>query len=88
MLSTSNSLFLKITSKELLSSVHVRESATVAPKYYYLLKKDLESILHDNGFELTSYYNMDALWHRDKNSAPGGTDFETLDWYGALFKKL
>jgi len=70
------------------NGVHVRESATMAPKYYPLLKKDLESILHDNGFELTSYYNMDALWHRDKNSAPGDTDFETLDWYGALFKKL
>ena len=68
------------------NGVHVRESATVALKYYPLLKKDLESILHDNGFELTSYYNMDALRH--KNSAPGDTDFETLNWYGALFKKL
>ncbi|MBT3363885.1 MAG: class I SAM-dependent methyltransferase [Chloroflexi bacterium] len=70
------------------NGVHVGEYALVGPKYYPLLKKDLESILHDNGFELTSYYNMDTLWYRDKNSASGDTDFETMDWYGALFKKL
>jgi glycine/sarcosine N-methyltransferase len=76
------------------NGVHVGEYALVAPKYYPLLKNDLESILHDNGFKLTSYYDMDALWnlndswHRDKSSTPGDTDFETLDWYGALFKKL
>ena len=76
------------------NGVHVGEYATVAPKYYPLLKRDLETILRDNGFELTSYYNMDALWilnnhwQRDKSSEPNDTDFKTLDWYGALFKKL
>lgn len=76
------------------NGVHVGEYATVAPKYYPLLKNDLESVLNENGFELTSYFNMDALWnlndhrHRDKSSPPSDTDFETLDWYGALFKKL
>ena len=76
------------------NGVHVGEYALVAPKYYPLLIKNLETILHDNGFELTSYYSMDDLWnlnaswHRDKSSNPGDTDFETLDWYGALFKKL
>ncbi len=79
--------FIFVTSTDE-NGVHVRESATVAPRYYPLLKKDVESILRDNGFEFVSYHNMDALWHTNRNSASGDTDFETLDWYGALFMKL
>jgi hypothetical protein len=79
--------FLFVTSVDE-NGVHADDYALVAPKYYPLLKRDIESILHDNGFELTLYHNVDALWHMDKNGAPGNTDFKTLDWYGALFKKL
>lgn len=62
------------------------------PVYYPLLRKDIELGLRASGFQLISYYDMDALWlpgeKAPKKTGYFAKDFPQIRWYGVLAQKI
>ena len=63
-----------------------------APVYYPLLKNDIQSYLHNCGYRLIRYVDMDEVWLGQGMEKPKSgqweSDFTNIQWYGVLAQSI